>query len=77
MVKSKNRDSSLNSREIKSRSAFFTLKARLAFTQLRQVFIKTPIFDHFDPKYHIQIEIDVFKYAIDGILNPLTLDNLS
>ena len=35
------------------RSDFLTPKARLAFTKLRQVFVKAPIFDHFDLKRHI------------------------
>ena len=32
---------------------FFTLGARLAFTKLRQAFVKAPIFHHFDPERHI------------------------
>ena len=57
-------------------SDFFTFGARLAFTKLRQTFIKAPIFYHFDPKYHIRIETDASSYAIGGGLNQLTLDDL-
>ena len=51
-------------------------KARLAFNKLRKAFTKAPIFQHFDPKCNIPIEIDVLSYAIGGILSKLTLDNL-
>lgn len=34
---------------------FLISEARLAFTKLRQVFIKVPILYHFDLEYHIQI----------------------
>ena len=38
-----------------SRSDFLTPGARLAFTKLRQAFVKAPILHHFDPKRHIQL----------------------
>ena len=34
-------------------SDFFTHRARLAFAKLRQMFVKVPIFYHFDPEGHI------------------------
>ena len=34
-------------------SDFFTPRAKLAFTKLRQAFLKTPILHHFDPKRYI------------------------
>ena len=34
-------------------SSFFTPRARLAFIELRQTFVKAPILHHFDPKCHI------------------------
>ena len=40
-------------------SDLFTLGVKLAFTKLRQAFVKTPILQHFDPEHHIQIETDV------------------
>ena len=55
---------------------FFIPKARLAFTKLRQAFIKVSNLHDFDPKCHIHIEIDVSRYAINGIFNQLSLDNL-
>ncbi len=56
---------------------FLTPGARKAFTKLRQAFVKALILNHFDPKYYIQIETDVFTYAISRILNQLTSDDLS
>ena len=55
---------------------FLIFKAKLTFTKLKQAFLKVPILHHFDPECHIQIEIDVSGYAIDGVLSQLTLDNL-
>ena len=43
---------------------FFTLDTRKAFNQLRQVFTKAPILQHFDPECHIRIEINMSSYAI-------------
>ena len=57
------------------RSDFFTPRAKLAFTELRQVFVKAPILHHFDPKRHIRIKTDASGYAISGVLNQLTSDN--
>ena len=50
-------------------SDFFTPRAKLAFTQLRQAFLKAPILYHFDPERHIQIETDVSSYAIGGVFS--------
>ncbi len=55
---------------------FFSVDAKRAFTKLRQAFIEAPILNHFDPEYHIQIEMDASGYAIGGILSQLTLDDL-
>ena len=55
---------------------FLTPGAKLAFTELRQTFLKAPILYHFDPDRHIRIETDVSSYAIGGVLSQLTLDNL-
>ena len=62
---------------MEARLGFLTLKARLAFTQLRQAFVKAPILYYFNPECHIQIETAKFGHAISGILSQLTLDNLS
>ena len=58
-----------------SKLDFLTPGARLAFTKLRQAFVKAPILHHFDPKRHIRIETDVSGYAIDRVFNQLTLDD--
>ena len=47
---------------------FLTLGAKLAFTKLRQAFLKASIFYHFDPERHIRIETYVSGYAIGRIL---------
>ena len=60
----------------KKESGFFTSGARMAFTKLRQAFIKTLILHHFDPKHHIQVKTDTSGYGIGGIFSQLTLDNL-
>ena len=54
---------------------FFTPGAKLAFTELRQAFIKAPILHHFDPKHHIRVETDALGYAIGGVLSQLALGN--
>ena len=58
------------------RSDFLTPGTKLAFTELRQAFVKAPIFQYFDLKRHIWIEMDVSGYAIGRILNQLTSDDL-
>ena len=72
MVKFKNHDFSFDSRNKKARTGFFTPKARLTFTQWRQVFVKTPILYYFNLKSYIRIEIDALNYAIGSILSQLT-----
>ena len=59
------------------RSDFLTPGAKLAFTELRQAFFKTPIHHYFDPERHIWIQTDVSGYAIGGVLSQLTSDNSS
>ena len=54
---------------------FLTSGAKLAFTKLRQVFLKAPILHHFDPECHIRIETDASGYAIGGVLSQLTSDD--
>ena len=68
LVKSKNHDFS-KSRAEKAETSFFTPKAKLAFTQLRQAFVEAPILHHFDAESHIRIEIDVLGYAIGSVLS--------
>lgn len=43
---------------------FISFKAQTAFTCFQTTLRKTPILYHFDPKYHIWIEMDVFSLAI-------------
>ena len=55
---------------------FFTAGAKLAFTKLRQAFVKAPILHYFDPERRVRIETDVSGYAIGRVLNQLISDNL-
>ena len=56
--------------------SFFIPGVKLAFTKLKQVFLKALIFYHFDLECHIRIEIDELGYAISGVFSQLTLDDL-
>ena len=71
LIKSKNHDFPKSKTE-KAGTGFFTPKARLAFTQLRQAFVEAPILHHFDLKSYIRIEIDISGYVIGGILSQLS-----
>ena len=57
-------------------SDFFTPGAKLAFTKLRQAFLKALILHYFDPKCYIRIETDASGYAIGGVISQLISDNL-
>ena len=48
----------------------------MVFIELRQVFVKAPIFYHFEPKRHIRVETDISGYIVGEVFNQLTLDNL-
>ena len=55
---------------------YLILKTRLAFTKLRKMFIKAPIFEHFDLECYIRIKTDASGYIIGEVLSQLTLNNL-
>ena len=55
---------------------FLTTNAKRAFTKLRQAFVEALILNHFDLERHIRIEMDTLGYAIGGIFNQLTLNDL-
>ena len=69
LVKSKNHDFPPNFRHKEARIGFFTPKARLTFTQLRQVFVEAPILYYFDLESHIWIKTDALNYAISNVLS--------
>ena len=71
LVKPKNYNFPLNFKNTKVRAGFLTLKARLAFTQLRQAFKKALIFHYFDLKCYIWIKTDASGYAIHGVVSQL------
>ena len=58
------------------RSDDLTSATKKIFHHLRHAFIQAPIFQHFDPEWHIQIETNASGYAIGGVLSQLTLDFL-
>ena len=78
-VRKKGRKTSKSKESFKSKtveSDFFTPGAKLAFTQLRQVFLKAPILYHFDLERYIQIETYASGYAVGGVFSQLTSDDL-
>ena len=60
----------------KTESGFFTSRAKIVFPKLRQVFVKVPIFYHFDLEHYIWVETNVSGYAIVEVLSQLILNNL-
>ena len=50
--------------------------AKKVFNYLWHMFTQVPILQHFVPKRHIWIETNASGYAIGGVLNQLTWDNL-
>lgn len=48
---------------------FLTFSAKKTFNHLQQIFIKALIFQYFDFKYYIQIEINLSSYIIGKILS--------
>lgn len=59
-----------------SETDIFTLEAKKAFIYLRITFTKVPIFWHFNLECPICMETDASGYAISGVLNQMTLDQL-
>ena len=57
----------LNIRAIR-KFTFLTPNAKNVFNHLRLVFIKAPIFQHFDLESYIQIETNISGYAIGRML---------
>ena len=68
-MKFKNHDFFSNSRDMEAELSFITFKARLAFTKLRQIFIKASILYYFNSEYHIWIKTNIFRYTISEILS--------
>ena len=44
-------------------TSYLTLNTKIAFTQLKKIFIKVLIFCYFDLKYYIWIKTNIFGYA--------------
>ena len=53
---------------------FLTPDAKTTFNRLRLSFTKASIFRHFNPEYHIWIEIDASGYAIGDVLSQLAFE---
>ena len=49
--------------------SFLTPDTRRVFTQLRQLFTKALIIQHFNPKHHIRIKTNASSYIIGGIFS--------
>ena len=47
-----------------------------AFNQLKQVFTKALILQHFDPEYYIWIETNASSHAISRVVSQLTSDQV-
>jgi len=56
-------------KDVKMSSFIWLSKAKQAFNQLRDVFMRTSILRHFDSERHIHIEINAFNYAVANILS--------
>ena len=56
-------------------SGLLTANAKKAFSRLKQVFIKAPVLQHFDPEQHIRIETNASGYTIGGVLSQLASDD--
>ena len=63
--------------EVTREPTFLNPGTREAFNQLRQAFNKSLILQHFDPECHIWIETKASGYAIGGVLNQLTPDQVT
>ena len=63
------------SKSKKIEMGFFISGARIAFTKLRQAFIKAPILHQFNLERHIQIETDILGYTIGVLFSQLTSDD--
>lgn len=59
------------------RTSYSNPDTKKAFTQLRQIFTKAPILEHFDPKKHIGIETDTSSYVINWVIKELTPDGFN
>jgi len=56
-------------KDVKMSLFIWLSKAKQAFNQLRDVFIRASILRHFDSERHIHIEINAFDYAVVSILS--------
>ena len=59
-------------KKINSGTDFFTSKASLVFTWLKNTFTKAPILHYFDPECHIKIETSTSSYAMSIVPSQLT-----
>ena len=55
---------------------YLTPDIKNAFNYLRHAFTQAPIFQHFDPERHIQIQTNVSGYSINEVLSQVTLNDL-
>ena len=62
------------SNSAKNISNYLIPDAKRAFDQLRQVFTKAFIFQHFDPERYIRVETDASGHTIGRVISQLTND---
>ena len=55
---------------------YSTLAAKKTLNHLWYALTQAPIFQYFDPKWHIWIETNASNYAIGAVLSQLTLNDL-
>ena len=53
---------------------FLTSRVKEIFIYLQKAFTKALILRHFDLEFYIQIETDVSRYTMSGVLSQITLD---
>ncbi len=56
-------------KDVKINSFIWSSEVKQAFNQLYDIFMKMFILRHFDSKWHICIEINMFNYAVTSILS--------
>ncbi len=62
-------------KDVKMSSFIWLSKAKQAFNQLRDVFMRASILRHFDSEQHICIKINTFNYAVASILSQSNDEN--
>ena len=65
----KNRTSRAKNLGLAKSKMSISFEARQVFTKLKQIFVEAVILNYFDLERHIQIETNIYSYAISVILS--------